>query len=135
MGIHSAKHNIPATKIRSYGADDVRILKSVMNVVGVAGMCADGLLNAGALQAILNRGMHRISESSRQVNKRGHYGDFEEEENTNALRKMHTDGSGEPGWYSLVRTMMRKGYLPEEIAKLLKVSRAELSKALVPGGV
>jgi hypothetical protein len=109
-------------------------MKSIINVVGASALCQDGSFNAGELQRVLSDGTLGISESSRKVHKSGHYRDPFEPSDNKGLRKMHT-GNGEPAWYSLVRTLMRKGYLPNEIAKLLDKSREELSKALVPGGV
>jgi hypothetical protein len=128
--MNTARHIIR----KSAGIEDRKLTKSILNVVGASALCQDGSLNAGELQRLLSDGSSRASESSRLVNKSGHYADGFIPTGQN-LMKMHTGGGNEPPWYSLVRTLMRKGYLPDEIAKLLDKTRAELSKALVPGGV
>jgi hypothetical protein len=129
--------NQPRYKIRKSApvqrtSEDLKVMKSVMNVVGASAMCQDGSTTAGELQRILSDGTARISESSRLVNKSGHYADGFTPSTKN-LMKMHVDGSGEPPMYSLARTMLRKGYTREQCMKMLELSESDMSKVLMPG--
>ena len=135
--INQPRHIIRKSTAVVRNDEDRRILKTAMATFGAGALCCDGITTAGELQRLLSDGTSRISENSRVVNKSGHYGGGfgaidARAELANHLLKMHVEGTGEPGWYSLARTMMRKGYLPDEITKLLKITRQELSKALVP---
>jgi hypothetical protein len=112
---------------------DRRFLKKMVATVGVAALCQDGITTAGEIQRLLSDGAATISENSRKSLGKGHYNDGSN--SVQKFMKMHTDGSGEPPIYSLARSMMKRGYLPDEITKMLKISRAELSKALVPASL
>ena|ERR1700722_16678789 len=125
-------------------AGDRQLLKSVIDIVGHAGLCGDGSITAGELQRLLSDGSSRISETSRVVNQNGHYGggfgDIERRsELARALLKMHRtdseDGNSEPPWYSLARTMLRKGYNVDQVRRTLKKTEQEMDRFLVPAGV
>ena len=120
--------------------EDRRVLKSAMDTFGAGALCCDGITTAGELQRLLSDGTSRISENSRVVNKSGHYGGGfgaieARAELAQHLLKMHVDGSSEPGWHSLAKTMLRKGYSVDQVRRLLKKTEEEMDAFLVPAGL
>jgi hypothetical protein len=91
----------------------------------------------------LSDGTSRISENSRVVNKSGHYGggfgaiEARAELARHLLKMYRTDSGGEsePGWHSLAKTMLRKGYSVDQVRRLLKKTEEEMDAFLVPAGL
>jgi len=87
-------------------------------------------MNAGALATTRTAGMHRISESSRAVNKSGHYRGFEF---TGSFKKSFAQKEpDEPAWCQKAREMLSWGRLADDIAKELGVSLEAMRKFLYP---
>jgi hypothetical protein len=139
--INQPRHIVRKSSCVVKTAEDRKLLKTALDTFGAGALCCDGITTAGELQRLLSEGTSRISENSRVIAKAGHYagfGDIERRsELAHALFKMHqTDGSeSEPGWHSLAKTMLRKGYSVDQVRRLLKKTEEEMDKFLVPSGV
>jgi hypothetical protein len=131
--INQPRHIVRKSSCVVKTAEDRKLLKTALDTFGAGALCCDGITTPGEIQRLLSDGAATISENSRKSLGKGHYNDGSN--SVQKFMKMHTDGSGEPPIYSLARSMMKRGYLPDEITKMLKISRAELSKALVPASL